>query len=171
MFTSNEVTQPTKKQGRKMFEVNVRSIIAFREIGRGHEQILNYARLMNMQGISNSSFTNINNALFEAYEKADDLSIQKACQEIKDEPRNLKTDDGMTICRIHIDSSWQKRGHSSMNGYVAGISNGKVTDNHVMSKYCKQCQIWKHKKDTDEYENWKSTHICSINHQKSSGAM
>ena len=126
---------------------------------------------MNMQGISNSSFTNINNALFEAYEKADDLSIQKACQETKDEPTNLKTDDGMTICRIHIDSSWQKRGHSSMNGYVAGISNGKVTDNPVMSKYCKQCQIWKHKKDTDEYKNWKSTHICSINHQKSSGAM
>ena len=29
MFTSNEVTQPTKKQGRKMFEVNVSSIIAF----------------------------------------------------------------------------------------------------------------------------------------------
>ena len=33
MFTSNGVTQPTKKQGRKMFEVNIRSIIAFREIG------------------------------------------------------------------------------------------------------------------------------------------
>ena len=53
MFTSNEVTQPTKKQGRKVSEVNVRSIIAFREIGRGHEHILNYARLMNMQGITN----------------------------------------------------------------------------------------------------------------------
>ena len=74
MFTSIEVTQPAKKQDSKMFEVSVRSIIAFREIGSGHEHILNYARLMNMQEISNSSFTNVNNALFEAYEKAADLS-------------------------------------------------------------------------------------------------
>ena len=58
-----------------------------------------------------------------------------------------------------------------MNGYVARVSNSKVIDKHVMSKYCKKCQIWEPKKDTDEYENWKSTHICSINHQKSSGAM
>ena len=58
-----------------------------------------------------------------------------------------------------------------MNSYVAGVSNSKVIDKHVMSKYCKKCQIWEPKKDTDEYENWKSTHICSINHQKSSGVM
>ena len=77
----------------------------------------------------------------------------------------------MTKCRIHIDGSWQKRGHSSVNSYVAGASNSKVIDKHVMSKYCKKCQIWEPKKDTDEYENWKSTHICSINLQKSSGAM
>ena len=56
----------------------------------------------------------------------------------------------------------------SMNGYVAGISNNKVIDKHVMSKYCKRCQIREPKKDTDEYENWKSAHICSINHQKCS---
>ena len=55
-----------------------------------------------------------------------------------------------------------------MNGYVAVVSNSKVIDKHFMSK---QCQILEHKEDTDEYENWKSTHICSINHQKSSGAM
>ena len=96
--------------------------------------------------------------------------MQKVCQEIKDDPTNLKTDDGMTMCRIHIHGLWQKRGHSSMNGYVAGVSNSKVIDKHVMSKYCKKCQIWEPKKDTDEYENWKSTHICSINHQ-SSGVM
>ena len=86
--------------------------------------------------------------------------MQKACQEIKDDPTNLKVDDGMTVCRI--DGSWQKRGHSSMNGYVAGVNSSKVIHKHVMSKYCKQCQIWEHKKDNDEYKNWKSTYICSI---------
>ena len=75
------------------------------------------------------------------------------------------------MCRIHIGGSWQKRGHSSMNGYFAGVNNSKVINRHGMSKYCKQCQFWEYKKDTDEYENYKFFHICSINHQKSSGAM
>ena len=78
--------------------------------------------------------------------------MQKACREIKDDPTNLKTDDGMRMCRIHIDGSWQIRGNSSMNGYFAGANNSKVIDRFVMSKYCKQCQLWEHNKDTDEYE-------------------
>ena len=77
----------------------------------------------------------------------------------------------MRMCRIHIGGSWQKRSHSSMKGYFAGVNNSKVINRHGMSKYCKQCQFWEHKKDTDEYENYKYFHICSINHQKSSGAM
>ena len=77
----------------------------------------------------------------------------------------------MTMSRIHSDSLWQKIGQSSMNSYVAGVNNSKMIGKHIASKYCKQCQILEHKKDTDEYENWKSTHIFSINHQKSSRAM
>ena len=38
-FTSNQTTKPSKKQGRNMFEINVRSVVAFREIGKGHESI------------------------------------------------------------------------------------------------------------------------------------
>ena len=53
MLTSNQVTQLIKKQGRKTFEANIKSIITFPEIGRDHEHILSYARLINMQGISN----------------------------------------------------------------------------------------------------------------------
>ena len=86
MLTSNRVTQLIKKQGRKTFEVNIRSIITFPETGRDHERILSNARLINMQGISNWSFTNINNALFEAYKKAADLTMQKACRKMKDDP-------------------------------------------------------------------------------------
>ena len=77
----------------------------------------------------------------------------------------------MTMIRIHINYSWQKIGHSSMNSYASGVNNSKVIDKYVLSKYCKHYQIWEHKKGTDEYENWKSSHICSINHQKSSRVM
>ena len=86
MLTSNQVTQLIKKQGRKTFEVNIRRIITFPETGRDHERILSNARLINMQGISNWSFTNINNALFEAYKKAADLTMRKACRKMKDDP-------------------------------------------------------------------------------------
>jgi len=41
----------------------------------------------------------------------------------------------------------------------------------VFDKHCKACQIWQRKKGTSEYDDWQSTHVCSINHTKSSGAM
>ena len=54
-FTSNTCTPPVdinisakQKQGRKPFEVNVRTVLSFREIGRGHEHIKMFSRIMNM---------------------------------------------------------------------------------------------------------------------------
>ena len=75
-------------------------------------------------------FSNIKNAIFKAYKKAADLSMQKACQEIKGDYTNLKTHDEMTMIRIHIDYSWQKIGHSSMNSYASGVNNSKVIDKY-----------------------------------------
>ena len=56
-----------------------------------------------------------------------------------------------------------KRGYSSLNGVVTLISNGKCIDTEVLSKKCKQCGQWEHRKDTVEYSNWKEKHICAIN--------
>ena len=47
-----------KVPGRKYYEVNVRAAVAFREIGKGHQGLENFSRLMNMHGIS-----------FKGYEK------------------------------------------------------------------------------------------------------
>ncbi len=33
------------------------------------------------------------------------------------------------------------------------------------------CRIWKRRKGTLEYENWKVSHISSINHRKCAGAI
>ena len=51
------------------------------------------------------------------------------------------------------------------------IENGKCIDNEVMSKKCKQCDIWEKKEGTQEYTDWKSKHSCSINYEGSLGAM
>ena len=40
-----------------------------------------------------------------------------------------------------------------------------------MSKKCKQCDIWENKKGTREYTDLKSEHSCSINYERSAGAM
>ena len=170
-FTSNQTSNAEMKQGRNMFEINVRNVVAFREIEKGHEPISNFARCTDMQGISASAYRNINESLFVAYENAANVSMQKACSEIANDPTNVKTEENITLCRLHLDGAWQKMGHSSHNGYVAGVNSGKVVDVHVMSKYCRQCQIWEPKKYTDEYQLWHATHIFNLNHTKSSGAM
>ena len=41
----------------------------------------------------------------------------------------------------------------------------------MLSKHCKQCQIWERRQGTPKHDLWKATHICSVNHSKSSGAM
>ena len=39
-----------------------------------------------------------------------------------------------------------------MNGVVTAISNGICIDLKTLTKNCKQCQYWKQKKGTYEYE-------------------
>ena len=75
-------------------------------------------------------------------------------------------------CQVNIDGSWYKRGHSSMNGFVSAISteNKKVIEYQVFSKFCKKGAYYGNKKKgTKEYNSWKETHVCKINHYQSSG--
>ena len=73
--------------------------------------------------------------------------------------------------KVSGDGTWQKRGYSSLNGVVTLISKVKCIDFEVLLKKCKQCERWELKKDTVDYINWKASHICSINHTGSAGAM
>ncbi|EFN64887.1 hypothetical protein EAG_02546, partial [Camponotus floridanus] len=73
------------------------------------------------------------------------------------------------------DGSWRKRGFSSLFGITSliGCHTGKILDVQVKSKYCKQCEYWKNKSETSEYEQWYATHAddCQANHQGSAGKM
>ena len=70
----------------------------------------------------------------------------------------ILTDAGLVNCQVLVDGLWQKRRHSSLNGVVTAMSDGKCLDVHVLSKYCKKCRIWEQKKDRPKYEEWKATH-------------
>ena len=89
-FLSEEVETEKGSRGRKFFEVNLRAVIAFREMGKGHECLNTFARLMNMKGITWASYKNINNAVFDAYESVAEESMSKVALHIKrkNQPKN-----------------------------------------------------------------------------------
>ena len=65
-----------------MFDINVRTVVAFREICRGFEAITSFSRCMNMNSISDPTYRNINDKLFDAYEIAANNSMRKAADEV-----------------------------------------------------------------------------------------
>ena len=151
-----------------MFEINVRAIVAFQEIGRGLEAINSFSRCMNMNSISDPTYRNINEQLCKAYEIAGNNSMKKAAEVASSSPTH---ESGIPLVCAKVDGAWQKRGHSSANGVVTVTVGNKCVDTHVLSKHCKQSQIWEIRQGTPQYSNWKDSHVCSVNHTTSSGAM
>ena len=69
-YTSKHCTRSNKKQGRNKFEINVRAIIAFWEIGRGMKAIKSFSRCMNINSVSDPTYGNIHEHFCKAYEIA-----------------------------------------------------------------------------------------------------
>ncbi|GFU37097.1 hypothetical protein TNCV_1554941 [Trichonephila clavipes] len=55
--------------------------------------------------------------------------------------RNFKkcSNTAVAECGVSVDGTWQRRGHSSLNGCVAALSIGigKLLDLEIMSKFCR----------------------------------
>ena len=156
-------------RGVKPFEINLRMMMAFRELGRGHAGIVQFCKLMNIPPPMDSktyrkSFTR----LYSSYKKISEKSMLRAATEAK----GTDIDEaGVSNVIASFDGTWQKRGYSSLNGVVAAVSNGKVVDAEVLCKVCRECKYWNKKKNTKEFEEWSLHHKCQINHQGSSGSM
>ena len=63
---TSETVKFKKGPGRNFHEINIRAGIAFREIGKGHQSLENFSRIMNMHGIASNAFANIQEEMFEA---------------------------------------------------------------------------------------------------------
>ena len=168
--SSQECKKVEMTSGRKGYDINKRTVIAFRENGQGYAGIETFCRWMNMPPpMAKSTFDDINSSVHNSYVEVSHESMKKGAKEVHDKVSN--NDQEIVNTKVSGDGSWQKRGYASLNGVVTLISNGKCIDNEVMSKKCKQCDRWEHKKGTKEYTNWKAEHNCSINHEGSAGAM
>ena len=180
--SSKEVTKSNNSQDRKSYEVNRRPLVAFRENGLGFNGIKTFCCFMNMpEPMAQTTYDEINSEFHNAYVGTAQESIEKVAHEICDlESQKLDdtastTDiDSVLDTKVSGDDAWQKRGHSSLNGVVTLIGNGKCIDYEVLSKKkCKSCEAWEYKKATDimGYNDWKAKHVCSMNHTTSAGAI
>ena len=104
-FMSKECSQDGRTT-RSPFEVNLRAMTAFREIGKGHSGIENFCRCMNMNGISQTAYRKLNLKLSEAYEAAAEASMQLAASEVR--AFGGEKIQGNTLCQCSFDGSWQK---------------------------------------------------------------
>ena len=154
---------------RKTYEINTRSCIAFREIGKGLEGLRSVCKNMNIPPpMQPNAFTNIYNTLHSSYTEIANESMQIASKQIP-----VKEDgDKMKDVIASFDGTWQQRGYASLNGVVAAISHGKVVDSEVMSKVCLSCRYWHQpgRQNTPGFEG-KGEHHCPINHKGSAGSM
>ena len=143
-FTSDQVN--VDKAGRRPFEINIRSFIAFREVGIGHSGMEKFNRCMNFPpAMNNNAYDNIKHDVHDAYHAAVQERMREAANEIimKNTNNNIQTMDGIYNCMVSFDGTWQKRGYSSRNGIVTAISvvTGKCLDFDICVKDCKGCEV------------------------------
>ena len=106
---------------------------------------------MNMNSISDPTYGNINEQHCKAYEIAANKSMKRAADQLTFFSPTHQS--GIHLARAKIHGTWQKRGHSPANGVVTVTVGNKCVNTHVLSKHCKQCQIWEIRQSTPEYSN------------------
>ena len=160
------------RPGRKHYDVNVRSAIAFREIGRGHSAIERVCGVMNIPPPMNKfAYENtLNTVLHDSYLTTAQESMTKGAEEAIPENMHVPSDNVKPVT-VSFDGTWQRRGYASLNGVVTAICQGKCIDIEVMTKVCRSCKFWQPKKGTPSYDDWKINHNCIINHTGSAGSM
>lgn len=161
-----------KSEKRKSFDINLRTPIAFREIGRGYTSIRKFCGIMNMSTPMTKFAYELNvKRLNKKYKDVAQMSMNRGANEAIPEKLHV-TSDGIKPVTASFDGTWQRRGYASLNGVVTSICQGKCVDVAIMTKSCRSCKFWNPKKGTPEYNQWKEKgHDCSINHSGSAGSM
>lgn len=131
-------------------------VFGLRLIGKGYTAGKKLLCTLNLPYISKAAFRQHECKLLASVKLASEKNMKEASKEV----RVKKTPS--PACGISVDGTWQRRGHTSLNGCVSLISidTGKILDVEVMSQYCRVC----------ETSNKTRDHTCS-NHKGSSGSM
>ena len=95
---------------------------------------------MNMNSISDPTYRYIDEQPCKPYGIGANNSMKRAADKAASSSSTHQS--GTPLAHAKIDSAWQKRGLSSANGIFTVTVSNKCVDTHVLSKHCKQCQIW-----------------------------
>ena len=167
----------TLKEGKKKttgdnpFDVNLRAVIAFREIGGGLAAMETFCTIMNMKPpMTTKNYMALRSKVTESFINCARQSMQNAAKEAPCIP-DVPEDNNVKDVIASFDGTWQKRGYASTNGVITSISGGKCVDYVVFSKNCNACKYWEKRQNQAGYAEWKGNHRCPVNHTGSAGSM
>lgn len=160
----------SKKQGQS-FDVNRRLVYVMRSLGEGYTSAKRFCGLMNMPPpVSSTAYRASNIALSQAAKKVASTTMENAANEVTKDPAKA-----VNQCAVSCDGTWQRRGHSSLNGCVTTLSmeTGKCLDVEIMTKVCHGCQKVEMEVDEEKRAAKKEAHVgkCKANHKGSSASM
>ncbi|GFX00658.1 uncharacterized protein TNCV_2236651 [Trichonephila clavipes] len=148
-----------------MNDINLQFVWGMRIIGKGHSSSKKLCASLNIPSVSKAAYRSCEKKILNVAS----VVSKNAMIEAADEVRKLENTSDVAECGVSVDGTWQRRGHSSLNGCVAvlSIDTGKVVDLEVMSKWCRNCNTSK----SSEKSKHVKKHQCSCNHQGSAGSM
>lgn len=169
-----------KRTPMRFYDVNRRSAMAMRMIGRGRESLRTFCAIMDMpEPVYGRSYQAHCAALHEAAIEVGAKNMKQSADELL----LMRQADGLdhpSHVAVSTDGTWMRRGYSSLFGVQTVISYDtlKVLDVEVLSKHCNMCKVWKSKLQSKaisqvEFDAWKAVHadVCDINTHVSSPAM
>ncbi|XP_025158390.1 uncharacterized protein LOC105190689 [Harpegnathos saltator] len=155
------------------YDINRRIVFVMRLLGVGVNGIKKFCSFMCLpHPIFQSFYDKIVSTISITTAAVREKSMKNAVAKEKE----LSVQKGLTEgIVVSGDGTWKKRGFSSLLGVTSliGWCTGKVIDVNVKSKICNQCNYWKRKEGTAEYEEWAATYedSCQKNHEGSAGKM
>ena len=130
-FSTSKEAKPMSSDkgrgGRNPHDVNIRSVIATREVGRGYTALQSLCGFMNIAPpMTEETFLQTQTSVKSVYVNVAEENMRSAVEEIKE---NMEENEVHNTI-ISTDGTWQKRGFSSRNGVVSIISSstGKCLD-------------------------------------------
>ena len=157
------------------FEVNMQAVLAFRGIGCGFTAIREWRGIMNMPyHLSQDGYTTIHERLNSASKSCFKDIQQKSIEAVFSayaETGVYPDANGVLDVAVSFDGAWQRRGHSSHNGFASVIDliTGLPIDYEVLCNFCFKSQA----NGGNEDCAWKEKHSlsCPKNFDGSSNAM
>ena len=108
-YTSKEVERKDGGKRRNMYEVNVRSVYACRQIGSGHEDLKKLCCFLNMPApMTSDNYDKTSNVLKDSAKVVAEKSMSLAATELRGSEETA--DVGMSV-----DGTWQRKEFTSMN--------------------------------------------------------